>query len=402
MSDAAHNSTDGFLTLLDLAPTGSGPLGGLNFAAKDLIDIAGTVTGCGNPTWAATHPPALVHAPVFEILLQAGARCLGKTITDEFAFSLVGENHFYGTPRNPKAPSRVPGGSSSGSASVVAAGEVDFALGTDTAGSIRVPAANCGIYGLRTTWGGISLAGIQPLAPSFDTVGIFALRPEILGRVIQVLSPSEAPPRINRVLMLEDAWQLADKDVAACRNEAARRLSAAGIESQSITLGELVPGDLGADFFAWKTTFSAVQWPEVWSTYGAWLETVKPGLGPKIAENFANVKKASRDGLAAGLKNRLHARHALRAFLAPDTALCLPTAPSVAPERGRVDYDRSGTGYLPRTLCLTAIAGLCGLPQISAPFATADGLPAGVSFLGAADTESALIALAAALDPDRT
>jgi amidase len=197
--------------------------------------------------------------------------------------------------------------------------------------------------------------------------------------------------------MLEDAWQLADKDVAACHNEAAQRLTAAGIELQSVTLGELAPGDLGADFFAWKTTFSAVQWPEVWSTYGAWLEAVKPELGPKIAGNFANVKKANRDGLMAGLRNRRQARHALRTFLSPDTALCLPTASSVAPELGRVDYDRSGTGYLPRTLCLTAIAGLCGLPQISVPYATAEGLPTGVSFLGAADTEGALISLAAAI-----
>src|SRR5882757_1856654 len=142
MSDA-RAPVDGFLLRLDVAPTAAGPLDGLAFAVKDLIDVAGTVTGCGNPTWAATHPPAAAHAVVVDLLLNAGARCVGKTITDEFAFSLVGENHFYGTPLNPKAPDRVPGGSSSGSASAVACGLVDFALGTDTGGSTRVPASNC-------------------------------------------------------------------------------------------------------------------------------------------------------------------------------------------------------------------------------------------------------------------
>jgi len=197
-----------------LEPTNSGALDGLNFAVKDLFDLAGTVTGCGNPTWAATHFPAVAHAVVVECLLQAGARCVGKTLTDEFAFSLVGENHFYGTPPNPKAPDRVPGGSSCGSASVVAAGLADFALGTDTAGSVRVPAANCGIPGLRPTWGRISVAGVQPLAPSFDTVGFFAGDLEVLARVAGVLLPSDvAPPPIRRVLMLEQGWNIADPEI---------------------------------------------------------------------------------------------------------------------------------------------------------------------------------------------
>jgi amidase len=133
-----------FVEYVEVEPTGSGSLDGLSFAVKDLIDIGGHETGCGNPTWRGTHPPASVNAVCVEQLLDAGARCVGKTVSDELAFSLLGENHFYGTPLNPKAPDRIPGGSSSGSASAVACGLVDFALGTDTGGSIRVPANNCG------------------------------------------------------------------------------------------------------------------------------------------------------------------------------------------------------------------------------------------------------------------
>ena len=140
-------ASNAFIDTCEIPATGSGPLDGLRFALKDLIDVAGMKTGCGNPSWRDSHPPAVAHAVCVEQLLRAGARCVGKTILDELAFSLIGENHFYGTPLNPEAPDRVPGGSSSGSASAVACGLVDFALGTDTGGSVRVPASNCGIYG---------------------------------------------------------------------------------------------------------------------------------------------------------------------------------------------------------------------------------------------------------------
>src|SRR5215204_7383070 len=145
-----------FVQEIEVDPTGSGPLDGLSFAVKDLIDIGGYKTGCGNPSWGDTHPPASMNAVCVEQLLDAGARCVGKTVSDELAFSLLGENHFYGTPLNPKAPERVPGGSSSGSASAVVCGLVDFALGTDTGGSVRVPANNCGVWGMRPSHGFIS------------------------------------------------------------------------------------------------------------------------------------------------------------------------------------------------------------------------------------------------------
>ena len=181
-----------FVETFELAPTADGPLAGLSFAVKDLIDVADRLTGCGNPTWRDTHPPAAVHAVCVEQLLAAGAHAVGKTVTDELAFSLIGENHFYGTPLNAAAPNRVPGGSSSGSASAVACGLADFALGTDTGGSVRVPASNCGIWGLRTSHGFVSVAGVMPFAPTFDTVGILARSAEVLRRAAEVLLADKA------------------------------------------------------------------------------------------------------------------------------------------------------------------------------------------------------------------
>ena len=150
------------------------PLSGLAFAAKDLFDIAGHVTGAGNPDWLALHSPASRTAPVVQALVDAGADMVGKTHTDELSRGILGENAHYGTPTNPNAPGRVPGGSSSGSAAAVAGGLVEFAIGTDTGGSVRIPASFCGIFGIRPSHGRLSLAGVVGQAPSFDTVGWFA------------------------------------------------------------------------------------------------------------------------------------------------------------------------------------------------------------------------------------
>src|ERR687889_1730894 len=212
---AAVEEGSAFVQELEVDPTGSGPLDGLTFAVKDLIDIGSHKTGCGNPNWRYTHPPATVYAVCVEQLLAAGARCVGKMVTDELAFSLLGENHFYGTPLNPKAPDRVPGGSSSGSASAVARGLVDFALGTDTGGSVRVPASNCGTWGLRPSHGFISVAGVNPFAPTFDTVGILASSAVVLAHIAAVLLGQEPLPHEEpgTVHLLREAFSIADPEV---------------------------------------------------------------------------------------------------------------------------------------------------------------------------------------------
>ena len=185
-----------------------GPLAGLTFAAKDILDVAGHVTGGGNPDWKASHQPAKKTAWVVQALVDAGATMVGKTLTDELTRGIFGENSHYGTPTNPRAPDRVPGGSSSGSVAAVAGGLVDFALGSDTGGSVRIPASFCGVFGIRPTHGRIPLDGILLQAPSYDTIGWFARDSEVFARVGTVLLGNEIKKaRPHRILIAEDAFQ---------------------------------------------------------------------------------------------------------------------------------------------------------------------------------------------------
>src|ERR1700757_1744768 len=170
-----------------------GPLAGLTFAAKDLFDVAGHPTGGGNPDWARSNPVPTQHAWAVQTLLDAGAALIGKTITDEVSLGILGENPFYGTPVNSRAPGRVPGGSSSGSAAAVAAGICDTALGTDTGGSVRVPASFCGLYGIRPTHGRIDTTRMLPQAPTSDTTRWVARNAETSAKVSSVMRGEPIP-----------------------------------------------------------------------------------------------------------------------------------------------------------------------------------------------------------------
>lgn len=209
------SSSKSFINTKTIDPYHPGELNGLTFAIKDNIDVANEITGYGSPWWAEMHSRPLANAVCVDQLLSAAPRCLGKTHCDELARSLIGINPFYGIPLNPKAPSRAPGGSSSGSASAVACGLVDFALGTDTGGSVRVPASNCGVWGYRPSHGVISVAGVASLAPNFDTVGVFTNTGQVLERVMQVLLAEDrveqsVPPSI---CFLKDVFQLCDDQI---------------------------------------------------------------------------------------------------------------------------------------------------------------------------------------------
>src|ERR1700757_2104267 len=202
-----------------------GPLAGLTFAAKDLFDVAGHPTGGGNPDWARSNPVPARHAWAVQRLLDAGATLIGKTITDEVSLGIVGENAFYGTPINPRAPGRVPGGSSSGSAAAVAVGICDTALGTDTGGSVRVPASFCGLYGIRPTHGRLPVAGMLPQAPTSDTTGWFARDAETFAKVAAALLGEEIPTALpTRLIVTVDTFGFADPEVAAALRPLVRKL----------------------------------------------------------------------------------------------------------------------------------------------------------------------------------
>jgi amidase len=334
-------------------------------------------------------------------LLLAGAECIGKTITDELAFGIDGENFFYGTPLNPRAPDRVPGGSSSGSASAVACGIVDFALGTDTAGSIRVPANHCGIFGIRPSHGRISVAGVNPLAPSFDTVGVLACSSDVLAKAASVLLGCDVPSgfEIGAVHLIAEAFAACDTEVreALARPVETIKTIFSGKVRETL-LREIDAQAAESGLKGWYDTHRRLQWAEIWSCLGSWVEEAKPELGPKTAMNFQLAKDLDRETIAEAVRQREAYFSLLKEFLGPDDLLCMPTAPAPAPVKGSLGLDRTVGDYYPRTLCQTAIAGIGRLPQVTLPVAEISGIPVGLSFLAGHGKDDFLLAAAQMFD----
>ncbi|MFO1061579.1 MAG: amidase [Dongiaceae bacterium] len=364
-----------------------GPLAGTSFVAKDVFDVAGHRTGAGSPDWLRTHEPAAATAPSIEWLLAAGATLVGKAQTDELTYSLIGQNAHYGTPVNPAAPGRVPGGSSSGSAAAVAGGLADFALGTDCAGSVRMPASLCGILGFRPSHGRVPLAGIMPLAPSFDTVGWLARSAELLEAVGTVLLRAPAVPPVPASQLLIPVDLLADLPgaVASAFEGALPRVSAhAGTIARIALLRGL---DLDG-----PALFRTIQGAEAWAAHGDWITGTAPAFGPGIGERFdlaARVRRSDAD--AARAARERFAGH-LDGLLGTGAMICLPTAPEIAPrlDATPAELESFRAGAL-RLLC---IAGLAGLPQVSLPLASRDGCPLGLSLIGRHGADLTLLALA--------
>jgi amidase len=366
-----------------------GPLAGLTAAVKDLYDVAGTTTGNGNPTWLATHPAAAEHAAAVKKILDAGATIVGKTVCDEFFYSVTGANAHYGTPVNPRAPGRLPGGSSGGSASAVASGACDFALGSDTGGSVRIPASFQGLYGLRPTHGRVDATGATAMAPSFDTMGWFTTGPGLLRAVGHVLLEGDAAPaKIGGVIVLEDAFEQADADVAD--------LVKSGLELMAGGLPAMRHGRIASGGFdPWREAFRVVQGFEVWQTFGDFIRTHRPEPGPGIRERLEAASRITPDEAATARAVLGEARAHIRRVVTPGTVLAMPTAPCIAP---LVDGDANEMDrFRTRVMRLTVTAGAAGLPQVSIPIGTLGGCPVGLSFVGWAGGDEALLELACAL-----
>jgi len=375
---------------LHVSGAAGGPLASLSFAAKDLFDVAGHISCCGSPDWGRTHGAASQHAKAVEKLLNAGASLNGKTITDEFAFSIVGENHHYGTPENPNAPGHVCGGSSSGSAAVVSGGRVDFALGTDTGGSVRVPASFCGIYGLRPTHGRVSLDGVFALAPSFDTAGWFARDPALMTQVGRVLLEGFADFAANAsptLLFPEDVWAEAEPDaVEALRTALAQVERHFGqVKTMRLTQDEETIDD-------WFDCFRIAQGAEIWSVLGGWITETQPNIGPGIKERLewcSSLGQAERDR-ASEQRARIAAR--VHDVTRDGAILVMPVAPSHALRAGE-NAVRSNE-VRAKIIKMSGIAPLAKTPQISLPIALVDGMPIALSLMGAPGQDETLLALA--------
>ncbi len=370
-----------------------GPLSGLSFAAKDIFDVAGHVTGGGNPDWKATHEAANKTAWVIQTLVDAGASMVGKTHTDELTRGILGENAHYGTPTNPKAPGRVPGGSSSGSASAVAGGLVDFALGSDTGGSVRIPASFCGLIGLRPTHGRIPLDGILLQAPSYDTIGWFALEPEVFARVGAVLLQSEIQGELfgalpSRLIIAEDAFEMAGPAVVAALQPA---VQAAKAIIGAATAQRLSPAGL----VEWSAQQQVLQGREAWMTARDWITQVNPRFRFWVAERYMTARSISDAEVDKARVERQDLIKRMDEVTEGGGVVCLPTAPAPAPPVGQSLADRRDV--LSRIVSLTCVAGTTGRPQINVPVAEVDGMPVGLSFMGERGSDELLISLAGKL-----
>ena len=379
-------------THVALPGSGTGPLAGLSLAVKDVFHIKGHRTGAGNPDWLRTHPAAETTAPAVQRLLDTGAHTVGKTHTDELAYSLNGENVHYGTPVNPNAAGRIPGGSSSGSAAAVAGGLVDFAIGTDCGGSVRLPASYCGIFGFRPTHGRIPLDGIVPLASSFDTVGWFARDASLLEKVGRVFLDDQSDARPPRQLLLaSDAFTLAGDAVTTALQPAVNKISTA--------IGPVRPVTVSSEGLSeWMQLFRVLQGAEIWANHGTWIRAVQPSFGPDIHKRFewtATIQQAEVD-IAKEKREQVAAR--MDAFLGEDSVLCLPTAPGIAPLRNTPSDELEA--FRAQALSLLCVAGLARLPQVNLPFGTLDGCPIGLSLIGPRGADMLLLKIAVGLTPE--
>jgi len=368
-----------------------GPLAGLEFAVKDVVDVAGVPTSAGNDAWARTHEAARKHALVVQTLLDAGANLVGKAVCDELAFSIDGTNPHHGTPMNPAAPGHVPGGSSSGSASAVASGLCDFALGTDTGGSVRVPASYCGVFGLRPTWGVVPLDGVVPLAPSFDTVGWLARELDVMRRVANhLLPPIDAVEPYRQVVPVEEAFHLVDDVVAQALLAIVRD-----------RWGQIVsPRRLGVDLREWAEVRRVMQTFETWQVHGDWAVRYLDTLGPGVRARMVACADTTRTQYDEARAWRDDACSRLSSSVDDSEVLCLPSTGGPPPSLNSSESVKAEQRS--RTFALTGVAGMWGAPQLSVPACRVRGLPVGLGLLGRPGDDHRLLRLVDDADGEST
>ena len=379
---------DAYFAFLDTpgpdVAAGSGPLSGRTVAVKDIYDVAGYRTGCGNPQKAAEIPPAATTAPSVQQLFDAGAEFIGKTQTDELAFSLIGNNAHFPQPVNPAAPDRITGGSSSGSAAAVRAALADLATGSDTGGSVRGPASHCGLVGLRTSHGAISLQGTMPLAPSFDVFGWFAAD-MALYRTIASLYLPETEPRFSRIMRLPEQEEM-------LAGEAEKAVFEASLAVVQAVLGGADPASIGsADRDARYWCMRRIQAYEAWQAHGDWISAADRGLGPGVKERFDFGRQIAAETLQADGIIREALTAEIADLVGDDGLLVTPTVPGAAPLAAASFEDLQD--YRERALRLLCVSGLTGLPELTLPLGSVHGAPFGLSLTGPKGSDTALLAV---------
>ncbi len=397
MSGAAD--LDGFVpTSLGLAPTGRGVLDDRTFVVKDLYAIAGHIASFGMSRWRETHDASTTTAPVVDRLLSAGAGLVGLTKLDSLAYSLIGNAGEGVPPLNSRYPDRFTGGSSSGSAAAVAGCLADIGIGSDTAGSIRVPAAACGLFSIRPTHGSMPADGLLPLAPSMDGPGVFARDPALLGATVSVLAPDTGlpPAPLARVLRGADTLAWIDADAADALTRAARLLAdRCGCPLESVETNPFTGTDVAA-------VFARLQGRELWSIHAQWVETNLDCFIDEVRlrlERCRRFSAASPDEQAADLASRRAYEDAFARLVAPGDAVVVPVLPELPPLRSASDDELLDF----RSACfrLTAPSSLTGAPEVVVPVHhQGTGNTYGLGLVGAPGADQALLDAVTRACPD--
>jgi aspartyl-tRNA(Asn)/glutamyl-tRNA(Gln) amidotransferase subunit A len=342
-----------------------GPLDGVPYAVKDLFLVRGLATRAGGRL--GKPPVAVSDGTLVQTLHQAGAVLAGKTHLHEFAYGLTGENPHYGDVMHPRFPDRTSGGSSSGSAAAVAAGLVPVAFGSDTGGSIRIPAAFCGLYGLRLTPGQAWIADAFPLAPSFDTAGWFTASAADMRHVLQALLHPAPAAREPRGVSLSAADFDLPMEVHDTRllNEASARLAP---PADSLTAGILLDAFAGS-----ASTYAVLQSQEAYRVHHSTLDVERARYGEAVWQRLDRGRHWSENQQVDARVKLAAIRLAWTQFFLTYDFLVLPAAPFVAlrttdcgqPERDAI-------------LTLNTPASLAGLPVLTLPVPRPDGLTLGL------------------------
>lgn len=343
---------------------------------KDNFDIAGLPTAIGSRAFA-DGAPALSHAEVVERLIAGGCRITGRAKMHELAFGVSGINAWQGTPLNPLFPDLIPGGSSSGSAAAVASGSVDFALGTDTGGSIREPAACCGVIGYKPTFGRVSHAGVHPANSSLDCVGVFAREVEVIEQVAAIIDPGFVRAPDADMITIGIVKTDADVEISDAFSEA---ITQTGLTAVMVSLPSMAEA-----FRAGMTIIGA----EMWRAFGN-----EPDRFDRMGEDVANRLRATAAITSSDVAEAEQIRSCFTAevdrTLESVNILALPTLPQVPPTLVEV---ARGHNLLRLTQYVRPF-NLSGHPAVSLPITTAMGLPAGLQLVGRKNQDAHLCAVA--------
>ncbi|MGD8562370.1 MAG: amidase family protein, partial [Desulfarculaceae bacterium] len=325
-------------------------------------------------------------------LRQSGAELVAKTHMHELALGITGINPHYGTPQNPRAKDRIPGGSSSGSAVAVAAGMVPFSLGTDTGGSVRVPAGFCGIFGFRPTIGYIPVDGVVPLAFSLDTVGVFAKTAALLSTVSELLLvPPIAPPEISlgKAFWSPDALEISEPEIRDAADKLNSRIEKLGLTLQTKNTDLLVRA---------SHSQRIIQGAEAWALHQKWLSAANPTLGADVRSLLSFGEKLSSAQVGAASADRSAISLAFEKMLGNDGIMILPITPGVPPKITDLADPEEAFSFRMKILFFTNLASLTGHPVVAVPIAPDGALPIGFQLIGPKGSDSALLRLAQRLE----